>query len=387
MDFRLVDSGWDLEIESALRAESSTIRIVCPFIKLKAVARIVGGGGCRKFQVITRFNLLDFAAGVSDFGALRLLLKHGAEIRGLRNLHAKLYIFGSKRAISTSANLTEAALLRNHEYGFVANDAAIISRCNEYFEELWGRSGGNLTSAQLDTWESMVEQRLVKGGHAGSRLALPDFGADGKVEPELTVHSPWAQEATQGFVKFFGESSNRALLSLAIRDEVRRSGCHWACTYPRNRRPRQVDDGALMFMGRLTKEPNDIVIYGRAIGLRHKPGRDDASDSEMERRPWKRAWPHYVRVHHAEFLAGDLANAISLGTLMSELGANAFASTQRNARTGSGNVDPRRAYSQQAAVELTSTAIEWLNERLECAFRDHGRLLPTDMDALDWPEH
>jgi hypothetical protein len=45
----------------------------------------------------------------------------------------------------------------------------------------------------------------------------------------------------QSFVKFFGE--DRAGRSLAIVDEVRSSGCHWACTYPkrkRSRRPRSV---------------------------------------------------------------------------------------------------------------------------------------------------
>ena len=39
-------------------------------------------------QVITRFNLADFAEGVSDIEALRLLLDAGADIRGIRSLHA-----------------------------------------------------------------------------------------------------------------------------------------------------------------------------------------------------------------------------------------------------------------------------------------------------------
>ena len=38
--------------------------------------------------MITRFNLADFAEGVSDIEALRLLLDAGANIRGIRNLHA-----------------------------------------------------------------------------------------------------------------------------------------------------------------------------------------------------------------------------------------------------------------------------------------------------------
>ena len=46
-----------------------------------------------------------------------MLLDAGASIRGIQNLHAKLYLFGTSRAIITSANLTEAALTRNQEFG------------------------------------------------------------------------------------------------------------------------------------------------------------------------------------------------------------------------------------------------------------------------------
>src|SRR5207249_9444952 len=45
------------------------------------------------------------------------------------------------------------------------------------------------------------------------------------------------------------EGHLRASLDMAVLVEVERSGCHWACTYPKNKRPRQVEDGAVMFMG------------------------------------------------------------------------------------------------------------------------------------------
>ncbi len=198
--------------------------------------------------------------------------------------------------------------------------------------------------------------------------------------------SPWAQEASQGFVKFFGESRNRAPSTLSVLEEVKRSGSHWACTYPRGKRPRKVSDGAVMFMGRMTKDPNDIVIYGRAIGMRHKPDSDDASLSDLALRPWKSAWPHYIRVHHAEFVAGTLANGFSLRMLMDEFGANSFASTQRNALKGSGNVEPRHAYNQQPAVELTLEAMAWLNKKLDSIFLEHGKLSPANLGLLDWPD-
>jgi phosphatidylserine/phosphatidylglycerophosphate/cardiolipin synthase-like enzyme len=113
MTTRLVDAGWAREIAEAFGAKASELRIVSPFIKVGALARLLSAEP-KNVSAITRFNLADFAEGVSDISALRHLLESGAIVRGVKNLHAKMYLFGSKRAIVTSANLTEAALDRNH---------------------------------------------------------------------------------------------------------------------------------------------------------------------------------------------------------------------------------------------------------------------------------
>ena len=134
---RLVNGGWDKEFRDALRANTSELRIICPFIKEGVIDHLHLPGNV---QVITRFNLADYAEGVSDLAALRNLLKAGARIRGVRNLHAKLYIFGTNRAIITSANLTETALSRNYEFGLVAEDETVIAQCGEYFNDLWNRA-------------------------------------------------------------------------------------------------------------------------------------------------------------------------------------------------------------------------------------------------------
>lgn len=385
MNFRLVDVGWEKELSDALLADSSSIRIVCPFIKRRAAERLLTQAKPKVIQVITRFNLVDFSEGVSDISALRLLLDSGAQIRGVRNLHAKLYLYGSSRAIVTSANLTQAALLRNHEFGFVSEDAGILSQCRKYFDGLWGCAGQDLMEGRLTEWESKVSKNLVAGGRQKSAIGLGDEGVDAGIMAEPVIVPSWVGEAEQGFVKFFGESHNRADRTKTILEQVRSSGCHWACTYPRGKRPRQVRDGAVMFMGRLVNDPNDILIYGRAVGMHHEPGRDDAVDSDVQMRTWKREWPHYVRVHHAEFLAGTLSNGVSLNELMDALKANAFLPTQRNASRGQGNTDPRRAYMQQAGVELSAQGAAWLNARLQCAYARHGKLSPATLEQLDWP--
>jgi hypothetical protein len=80
--------------------------------------------------------------------------------------------------------------------------------------------------------------------------------------------------------------------------------------------------------------------------LQHVDAEDDATDEEIEVRPWKSQWPHYVRVYQAEFVAGSLASGVSRSRLLDALGSGALASTQRNGERGYGNVDPRAACRQ-----------------------------------------
>ena len=143
----------------------------------------------------------------------------------------------------------------------------------------------------------------------------------------------------------------------------------------------------MIFMGRLTKEPpNDIRVFGRAIGIKYQPGRDDATPADIAKRTWKEEFSRYIRVHRAEFVSGTLANGISLNQIMQEMGSDCFATTQRNAARGSGNTNPRHAYSQQAAVALSATGLDWLGLQLQQAFETHGKVPQDFLDQLDWPD-
>ena len=381
---RLVDAGWDEELSEAIRADSSEVRIVCPFIKKGALEHLLSHRP-GNVQVITRFNLADFAEGISDTAALRMLLDAGAGIRGIRNLHAKLYVFGTSRAIITSANLTRAALTRNQEFGMVADDEAVIGACRDYFDGLWRHAGADLSHEMLDSWEETVTRHCAAGGRPSRTRGLSDFGADSELSAKLPVSlPPVVADADQAFVKFLGEGHNRVPISCTTFEEIEETDCHWALPYPANRRPRGVKDGAVMFIARLTDEP-DIRIFGRAIAMKHDPDRDNASREDIARRSWKEKWPTYIRVHHADFVAGTMANGISLNELMETLGSDSFAPTQRNAARGAGNTDPRRAYMQQPAVELTSQGLSWLGERLQEAFAEHGKVPQDTLDELAWP--
>ena len=174
---------------------------------------------------------------------------------------------------------------------------------------------------RLSDWDKEIALHLASGGRPRGRAELADFGADAGIpDPPNVGISPHLAEASQSFVKFLGEGTNRASLSWSTLDEVKRAGCHWTVAYPEvgNRRPSGVQDGAVMFTGRLVKGP-DIGVFGRAIAVKHQPGRDEATRAEIKRRPWKSRWPLYIRVHDAEFVSGTMANGVSLSDLMEDL--------------------------------------------------------------------
>ncbi|MGE9271087.1 MAG: phospholipase D family protein [Verrucomicrobiales bacterium] len=391
MKTRLIHQGWSAELTDALAADPSRLRIICPFIKAGVLDRLLALKP-GKIEVITRFNLGDFAEGVSDIQALQALLKAKARVRGIWGLHAKAYLFGTSRAIITSANLTKMALDKNQEFGLVTEDQSHISECHTFFDYLWQAGKSDLTQKELAKWADEVSRHQILGGRKSRHSGLEDHGeklnsiAAEATRPVTAVTIPsMFGDASQAFVKFLGESDNRALLTYKTLDEVKRAGCHWALGYPNTKRPRIVRENAVMFIGRLTQNPDDIRIFGRAIGMKHVKGRDDATDAEIKDRNWKSIWGRYIRVHHAEFLSGTMANGISLRELMNTLEADSFRPTQDNARKGKGNTNPRKSYSQQAAVELSKQGMEWLGARLQAAFDQYGTIPQETLDRLDWP--
>jgi hypothetical protein len=193
----------------------------------------------------------------------------------------------------------------------------------------------------------------------------------------------WVNSPEQGFIKFFGRGNNRLDRSSSIIDEVRRAGCHWACTY--SKAPRQPRDGAIIFMGRYI-EPDDVLIFGRAHGMQYVEGRDQASQTDLDERPWKKDWPVYIRVISPEFIDGEFSHGVSLNELMAELWSETFATTSRRAaESGKKDINPKDSLAQQTQLELTPRAIRRLSDRLEQRFEVHGKISKDDLAKLDWP--
>ena len=168
---RVVYKGWERLFDEAMTCGGLTATIRPFFIKRGTVERLLTRRVPATIEVLTRFNPRHFCDEVSDVEALALLLEHGAAVRCVRNLHAKVYHFGTVRAIVTLANLTRSALRSNHEFGFVLAAPEILqaritlTRCgprpaltSQLNESLAGKKLSRVTAhvVRRPTWKGWV---------------------------------------------------------------------------------------------------------------------------------------------------------------------------------------------------------------------------------------
>lgn len=375
MTLELVHDKWADHILGARSRNPGDLLIVCPFIKQQTIKQILDGFVSKDVRVITRFNKLDFYRGVSDIEALRFLLDQGAIVRGIKGLHSKVYVFGGREVIVTSANLTRSALYHNYEFGFKSAQDVLVKESIKYFQHLWKSSTSELNTDMLDRWSCEIGNQHAKTGDE-KMFEVEDEGSDLRGESEVKIPDLYT-DVPAAYVKFFGSSSNRVERTEKTIDVVDSSGSYFACTYPSSRRPTSVPDGALIFLSHLVKNPNDILIYGRSIGMRHVPSRDEASSEDLKRRPWKTNYSNYIRIHDCEFVDGDLSNGVSLYKLMDDLGHKSFESTLTSYKNGQTNIQPRKSIRRPDA-QLTQMAANELNRRLQNAMDKNG-CIPTEL--------
>ncbi len=400
MDLRLVDKRWDYELARLFAGSGGLMEIICPFITEPALSKVVGKQAPKGARVITRLNLDDFAAGVSDIWALQTVLAAGGQVRGVRGLHSKVFVFGEHAAAVTSANLTLAGITTNSEFGCVSDLPEFIATCQAYFDELWDKSGPSVTLEQLEAWDDEVTDARARGGGSWRRRYLKDYGAVvGRtktkkpavpaVETSAEMTRPaWLPEATLGRVKFFGTADDRIPRDRSMTQQLQDSGAHWSCTYPRGKRPTGVKDGTVMYLAAMVDDEPDYLIFGRGRAMPYVPGRDDASAEDIEERWWREKWSRYIRISDPEIIAGTVNNGVSLYEMFDELEADAIGPTQENKASGDpkANLDPRHSIMQKADVRLSPEGLAWMNERFDAALAKHGHLPTDELEKLDWPD-
>ena len=129
-----------------------------------------------------------------------------------------------------------------------------IKTCHNYFEGLWNKAQPDLETKSLYSWETELKESLVKHGNIFDMGFLNDYGSKVGFDPDPEALIPTIfSEQQKSFVKFLGSSDNRVSLEVPIIEELTRSECHRVLAYPRNRRPRSVNNGSIMFIAKVGK--------------------------------------------------------------------------------------------------------------------------------------
>jgi hypothetical protein len=110
--------SWRQNLADLIGNAQREVFLVSPWLKvsgarliIQALKKSAATPGPR-VRLLTTYNEEDFIgrSSASDLEAYSILLRAGVEIRAVRGLHAKTYVFDGESAFVTSANLTSAGL-------------------------------------------------------------------------------------------------------------------------------------------------------------------------------------------------------------------------------------------------------------------------------------
>lgn len=363
----VIQKNW-LDYFLAELNETKSAYLISPFVTRNIVDHLLKNGSAN-IKLITRFNLNDFRSKVSSLSALKTLVERGAEIKGIKNLHSKIYLFDNKSVIIGSANFTSGGFFNNYEYGIKTTDNNTIIKTATYFNNLWNLSQEILTLNKIEEWENKIRTSKT----VPKTDELPDYGKTASIQTSTN---------RKYFIKLFGKTEHRVDLNFTSRDEIEGSHCHWALTFSGKKgRPRKYNDGDVVYMARML-HGTDYAIFGKGIALRHVDNRDVASDSDIEEIDWKEDWPIYIRVQNTEFVDSSMRNCPKMSELIDNLKYDSFNRTQKRYLEGEEDINVWASLRQQADVQISEIASEWLENKFQEARVKFGTIPQTYINNL-----
>lgn len=372
---KLLLDNWHKNLFEELK-ETKYLRVISPFIFEQIIRKIQSQFDFNNFELITRFNLSEFALNVSSIDGLRFAIENGAKIWGIKDLHSKVYLFDNRAAIITSANLTNGGLIHNYECGLYTIDNHILCELDRYFNDLKSLGGEILTVAKCEQWQKEIKQIEPQKSKIPS---LPDYGSSKTI----------IDNSKSYYVKFFGNDKNRMNLEFEVREEIERALCHYACGFSIKKSPKQFKDGDIIYMARMTKKPNNYAIFGRAEAIRFVEERDHATPKEKEQSGWKKEFPIYLRVKNPVFIDGKLEDCILLYDLIKALDYESFPTTIEKFQNGEKNINPKESLRRQPYIKLAEKAVEWLEPKFNRVLETIGSVPESYINSLpksdiDW---
>jgi len=242
-------SPWASEFEHLIET-SESIDFASPFIKHSAIQPILSYDV--RIRGLTELSAPTFVRGASDVLALETLLDHGADLRSLFGLHAKIFLFDDK-AVVTSANLTEGGLKRNIEYGFLISDSILVENVRNDFDEMFDE--GVVIDSESVAWiKRVIDEASEKIREFHSKDSIGEY-----IDPQIVLDSlvGWKKEVYKVILQL--EETQFSL------QQVYQHKPHFSRLYPKNKhieaKIRQTlqylrDDGLILFLD----EPGEFQL-------------------------------------------------------------------------------------------------------------------------------
>lgn len=161
---KLLISPWMNAFDGLIARASKSLLICSPFVgrgPCERIALILRDKGTANIPILLLTDLSrdNMLSGGTDVGALAGLCDAlpRTEIRFLPNLHAKVYIADERHAVVTSANLTDAGLRRNLEYGVYIDERDLVKQVTADATQ-YAALGSPVHSLQLRQFERVVNE-------------------------------------------------------------------------------------------------------------------------------------------------------------------------------------------------------------------------------------
>lgn len=384
MSIELLDLNHRDAIIDAFEKAKQRIRIISPFIQESMTRYLVDSMGKGiKSQLMTRFYREDFIRSVSSLSALKGLEQAGVEIYALKDLHAKLYLFDDNVAIIGSANFTGGGFGNNIELSlYIEDEYDLIQRLSNYFDQLLStvQATGDfrITESKIET-ESLIVQKAVKGRDHTSQPNPVRFGAEiAKGVPDLAPVDDVEKilgipdAGISAVLKFEGTSHRR----LDPNGKYAPSYYSHRAIYftSSSKSPRSLTANTTVFLSAVSRDKSgaDIpIIVGRAKTRGYNPS--NVTDSTLiNEYPWAVDYPYYVELYDIETVDTQIANCISLNSLIAEVGYKLYPSTENDPTVPVPSL--RTRHHQKAYIAITPYAATRINAMLEGLFNRYGKV-------------
>ncbi|MFT4413444.1 phospholipase D family protein [Bacillus sp. UMB0728] len=395
MSINLISKDFGEKFYSLLDSTEKKINIISPFIGLKTafgLAEWIEGLDDIKCCIITRFNREEFIRGASSIEGLEHLVRAGAKLYALQDLHTKLYIFDDQSVIMGSANFTFNGFYKNHEFGlYMENERDFTKQCQDYFDGLLNKltSNGdwqisldrilkerhyvNISVKNLKGKKGMNEYNIAKWGAVLNDVPQPtptDSKENDILEDAISDISI-SNGKTGIWLKFEGTSQDRIRNDEIYLNRKRRINEYVNRTFfPK--KPTGIKTGDTIFLTVVSKDKDDnevpiIIGYAEARGFTENNKIDDTDSRYLK---WNKRFPYYIEYTNGKFLNDRIMYGISLNELYRELNHKVYPATVNQPNIRIENIKKR--HHQKSHLQITEIAKEYLIKKLNLLFGKHG---------------